>query len=705
QPQLAWLPATHASLALRVLSLDAALVPRPGEAPARQSLEGYCRALRPAVVDGKQGRVVAGQPLGIGGRVRPVSFPPLPHKMLYGPRREFAFPLAQFQRDVVNNSDASIAVARPKGVGRGRGRGRGRGSALAAAEGRRPGVSRATPRIVGSSKKERRAMLTQKSELAKEFENSGSGEWGNAWAGRDSERHYGTDFDEDQEEFNAGGSAVPSAGGDLPSGAPSALPSEDEAISAPRVMQYDVHDLCPLAEPAGMQTHGIRARARPAAALTPEMEKVTGMVLDHALQWGAQMLIVWFVGLSLGYLLPRPRWLQKGLVWKELALQTTTGSWFKRVTLALHALLVVREILLRLCPPGTFQAAWRSLWPSTQVSAFAAAAAVACVDDAADAPRLALAAGSHAPPHPADAEWWITESDWQVFRDACEGEGAPGQPRWEDMCRKEFPDCIYTAQRRTLHCGRTEYRSTTVLRDAGAEAVMDFYLDDDVRAVWDPMISEHSLVESRAVAGNPGARCQVVRWLRTFPFAFISSREYVLGRRVFRDAATGALYGITRSVDHPGVRRCGRHVRMEDCHSMWRSRSVEWPGEPGRRAAETVLLHFEDLGIPEHVARFAIRHGMVGFLKRMLPEARAFLARRAEKLDVDEPDPDAYARRVAAGADGGCLLLSQAHGVASQAHPLPPRADADGAADSTEASSWSSRGSSVSMPSMRRLGH
>lgn len=26
-------------------------------------------------------------PAGIGGRVRPVSFPPLPHKMLYGPRR------------------------------------------------------------------------------------------------------------------------------------------------------------------------------------------------------------------------------------------------------------------------------------------------------------------------------------------------------------------------------------------------------------------------------------------------------------------------------------------------------------------------------------------------------------------------------------------------------------------------------------------
>ena len=52
---------------------------------------------------------------------------------------------------------------------------RGRGSALAAAEGRRPGINRSAPRIVGSSKKERRAMLTQKSELAKEFENSDSG--------------------------------------------------------------------------------------------------------------------------------------------------------------------------------------------------------------------------------------------------------------------------------------------------------------------------------------------------------------------------------------------------------------------------------------------------------------------------------------------------------------------------------------------------
>lgn len=102
--------------------------------------------------------------------------------------------------------------------------------------------------------------------------------------------------------------------------------------------------------------------------------------------------------------------------------------------------------------------------------------AVACVDDAADAPRLALAAGSHAPPPPGRRPSGRITVRWQVFRDACEGEGAPGTwPRWEDMCRKEFPDCIYTAQRRTrLHCGRTEYRSTTVLRDAGAEAVMDF---------------------------------------------------------------------------------------------------------------------------------------------------------------------------------------------------------------------------------------
>lgn len=55
-----------------------------------------------------------------------------------------------------------------------------------------------------------------------------------------------------------------------------------------------------------------------------------------------------------------------------------------------------------------------------------------------------------------------------------------------------------------------------------------------------PAPAEYSVVE-----GGPDAqRCLVVRWKRTFPFSFISSREYVIARRLFR--AGDALYGITK---------------------------------------------------------------------------------------------------------------------------------------------------------------
>ena len=57
----------------------------------------------------------------------------------------------------------------------------------------------------------------------------------------------------------------------------------------------------------------------------------------------------------------------------------------------------------------------------------------------------------------------------------------------------------------------------------------------------DTMISEHEILEN----GDKQRRCQVVRWMRTFPFSFISKREYVIARRMWR-GGDGALYGITK---------------------------------------------------------------------------------------------------------------------------------------------------------------
>ncbi len=62
------------------------------------------------------------------------------------------------------------------------------------------------------------------------------------------------------------------------------------------------------------------------------------------------------------------------------------------------------------------------------------------------------------------------------------------------MMVKEIPNCLkYTAWRRVLPNGKTEYKSLTVCPDATAEEFMDLYLDDDFRPQWDPMIIAHNV--------------------------------------------------------------------------------------------------------------------------------------------------------------------------------------------------------------------
>lgn len=142
------------------------------------------------------------------------------------------------------------------------------------------------------------------------------------------------------------------------------------------------------------------------------------------------------------------------------------------------------------------------------------------------------------------------------------------------------------------------------------------------------MITDHSIVES----GPSQERCQVVHWLRTFPFSFISQREYVIARRVWRQ--DGALYGIMKSVSHPQAPAVSGIVRMDVFYSMWRSRTIPDPTDPSRPACETVLLHHEQFKIPENLARFAVRHGMAGFVKKMAPAVKAFVAARRERVDA-----------------------------------------------------------------------
>ena len=85
------------------------------------------------------------------------------------------------------------------------------------------------------------------------------------------------------------------------------------------------------------------------------------------------------------------------------------------------------------------------------------------------------------------------------------------------------------------------------------------------------MISEHEIVEN----GDGAERCQVVRWERTFPFSFLSKREYVIGRRLFR-GPDGCLYGITKVLLRAVLARLGsQHTSSSPHHCLHQPRWLD----------------------------------------------------------------------------------------------------------------------------------
>jgi hypothetical protein len=245
---------------------------------------------------------------------------------------------------------------------------------------------------------------------------------------------------------------------------------------------------------------------------------------------------------------------------------------------------------------------------------------------------------------------------------------------------------------------------------------MDFYLDDAGRPRWDAMITATALVEA---AHAPAHRCQVVRWVRSFPFAFLSAREYVIARRVFAGAPTPAgptLYAVTRSVEHAAAPRAEGLVRMEAFYSMWRSAAVPCPRGSGRPATETTLLHFEDFGVPEHLARFAVRHGMPAFVSKVPAAMRAYVdVRRAGGAPSPSPAaaPPPPRAAPAAPAGGGPPprppALSRAPSAASVASAASAASfaasDASAPSSFLDDSASERSGRAPRAPSMRSLGY
>eukprot|EP00201_Polytomella_parva_P022640 CAMPEP_0175046940 /NCGR_PEP_ID=MMETSP0052_2-20121109/5312_1 /TAXON_ID=51329 ORGANISM="Polytomella parva, Strain SAG 63-3" /NCGR_SAMPLE_ID=MMETSP0052_2 /ASSEMBLY_ACC=CAM_ASM_000194 /LENGTH=148 /DNA_ID=CAMNT_0016310747 /DNA_START=356 /DNA_END=798 /DNA_ORIENTATION=+ len=141
-------------------------------------------------------------------------------------------------------------------------------------------------------------------------------------------------------------------------------------------------------------------------------------------------------------------------------------------------------------------------------------------------PRAAVLSSALPPPPPPPIpevdDWPVTREDLAAFKSTlAEITPAPGASAWDLILDKEIPHSIrYTAWRRTNAAGQTEYKSVTVVPDVSVEEFSDLYLDDDFRPQWDPMIAEHTVIAS----GDFFQRQQIVRWVRRFPFKFITPR-------------------------------------------------------------------------------------------------------------------------------------------------------------------------------------
>eukprot|EP00879_Flechtneria_rotunda_P005797 GHRR01006100.1.p1 GENE.GHRR01006100.1~~GHRR01006100.1.p1 ORF type:complete len:274 (+),score=93.46 GHRR01006100.1:1014-1835(+) len=152
------------------------------------------------------------------------------------------------------------------------------------------------------------------------------------------------------------------------------------------------------------------------------------------------------------------------------------------------------------------------------------------------------------------------------------------------------------------------------------------------------MVYHHEVLEH----GDFSQRQQVVRWIRRFPFAFLSDREYTIARREFKEG-DGSIYACTKALHgHPREYKDSSVVKMDVFWSMWRSRTVPDPWGADVPACETILLHHEQFKIPENLARFAVKHGMWGFVKKLASTVPQYVEARRKRVGPMAEDPDAY---------------------------------------------------------------
>ncbi|XP_052184315.1 uncharacterized protein LOC127796287 isoform X2 [Diospyros lotus] len=214
----------------------------------------------------------------------------------------------------------------------------------------------------------------------------------------------------------------------------------------------------------------------------------------------------------------------------------------------------------------------------------------------------------------------VTEKDLEHLSHLVERKD--GGPAWKHMMDRSAPGMSYQAWQRDPQTGPPQYCSRTIYENATPELLRDFFWDDEFRLKWDDMLIHSATIEECLTTGT-----MVVHWIRKFPF-FCSDREYTIGRRIWESGRS--YYCVTKGVPCPSVPRRDKPRRVDLYYSSWCIQAAASQKRSGQlTACEVILFHHEDMGIPWEVAKFGVRQGMWGAVKKIERGLRAYQKARA----------------------------------------------------------------------------
>lgn len=197
----------------------------------------------------------------------------------------------------------------------------------------------------------------------------------------------------------------------------------------------------------------------------------------------------------------------------------------------------------------------------------------------------------------------ISDFDMKLLLDDLE-EKSNVNEKWEHVIDRKSNLISYTAKCFKPKGEPLRYSSVTVFESCSIELLRDFYMDNDYRASWDNTVLEHEQLQVDASCG-----VEIGRMVKKF--GFLSPREYVMAWRLWEDEQ-GDFYCLSKGCEHPFAPRQKKYVRATFYRSGWRIRKVT-----GRNACEIEMVHQEDVGLNEGLAKLAFAKGIWSYISKM----------------------------------------------------------------------------------------